>query len=102
MRKRDVSPSPSRLILPIAYFPIPLSRGSPSTQADETDKGAAFVIVDLPSEAVARGVQERCVMADKVLELWGHGERGSAAPTKGYHGGRGEKLLLVGLPLEII
>jgi hypothetical protein len=31
------------------------------------------VIVELPSEATARALQERCIMADKVLELWGHG-----------------------------
>lgn len=52
-------------------------------QVDEAEGRAAFVIVDLPSEAVARQLQERCVMADKVLELWGHGERSFQFSTQG-------------------
>jgi hypothetical protein len=35
--------------------------------------GAAYAIVTLPSEATARELLARCIMADKVLEFWGHG-----------------------------
>ena len=52
---------------------------TPHSPADEAraasvnDGASPYTIVTLPSEAVARALQARCIMADRVVELWGHG-----------------------------
>lgn len=41
--------------------------------AQGREKNVSFLIAELPSEATATAIQGRCIMVERVLELWGHG-----------------------------
>lgn len=60
---------------PEAWNPLSLSQlCSPMPDGEPVSEfETPYTIVELPSEEVARQLQERCIMADKVQELWGHG-----------------------------
>lgn len=72
----DTAHPPVRLPSDIRHHTISYSPPDEAGATAVSDSASPYTVVALPSEAVARALQARCVMADRVVELWGHGGSG--------------------------